>query len=808
VKKLGITVGALFVLLLAAMVIIPLVVDVDKYRPQIIEVANQKLNGHLTLGHLKLSLWGQVRIEVDGLTVEDSRGTSVVGVKSAYFHLPFLSLLSGSPVVDLMMDHPTLNIVKYRGGKMNVMTLMKGSETASASQSALPTQTTHNPQTPPPGQVAPPATAPVAATPSQPVAIPAIAANTRIGFELRNALVNYKDETTGMTTEMKDLNVVLKDVSLSHPSQISIWSDFDTRMGQSGKVLTVKGPGRVDLDFSPHVSGGKLDRFTMSGKADFDGLAVMASGSFEKKAGVPANVELSVDGSDTDLKIEKMDLNFANAQIKSSGTISNLQTAPAIKYSLKSNEIELKSWTELVPMLKEYELGGSASLSAEVNGQVAKLAYQARIALTAVTAKSPHLKAQPRIDGEITIATDQIQSLSLTMKAPGNDLSIKGRVLSFTSPQATFEVTSTGMDLDQLIVFPPASAKSASVFDFFKHSMVHSAFAEATAPPPANMDALLDPLRANKALGSATANIGISLKGLKIQNASMSDMTGKLYFKNLSAGLENFNMKMFSGSIKANVSADLRPKAPTYKFSTQVSGLDLGEAVKSQMAMFQNTATGKANFDMTGEGASFNTEPAKGNLKAKGSMKLLNSQLATIDIGKMAADGILSALSKVPGLSGKTFTPPNIKSKYDVISSDFGISGGKFSAPNLVGKAQANQGIDFKGSALVGLKDQSLDAKITVIDTYNLLHAKDFSVNIAGTNVPSILCEKGKPFTLPVAAGCTMKAPCYSYNDSTQFLGKIVASNMSGQTKQAIVNKIAPSLPPALGNKLKSLFGH
>ena len=49
---------------------------------------------------------------------------------------------------------------------------------------------------------------------------------------------------------------------------------------------------------------------------------------------------------------------------------------------------------------------------------------------------------------------------------------------------------------------------------------------------------------------------------LKVKNAKMTDMAGKLYFKDLAAGLENFSMKIFNGTIKANLSSQLRPKAP------------------------------------------------------------------------------------------------------------------------------------------------------------------------------------------------------------------------------------------------------
>jgi ribosomal protein L14 len=75
--------GALLVLILAAIIVIPLVVDVDKYRPQIIQKANEQINGKLELGKLSLSLWGKIRIQAAGLKLADSQGRTVVSVKDA-----------------------------------------------------------------------------------------------------------------------------------------------------------------------------------------------------------------------------------------------------------------------------------------------------------------------------------------------------------------------------------------------------------------------------------------------------------------------------------------------------------------------------------------------------------------------------------------------------------------------------------------------------------------------------------------------------------------------------------------------------
>src|SRR6478752_5314026 len=85
-KKLLLAAGSLFGLLVLAAIIVPLVVDVDKYRPLILSKANERINGKLELGKLGLSLWGRVHITIDGLKLTDTSGVKVVEVKDASFN--------------------------------------------------------------------------------------------------------------------------------------------------------------------------------------------------------------------------------------------------------------------------------------------------------------------------------------------------------------------------------------------------------------------------------------------------------------------------------------------------------------------------------------------------------------------------------------------------------------------------------------------------------------------------------------------------------------------------------------------------
>lgn len=838
VKKVALFFGGFVVLLLVLIVSIPLFVNVDKYRPQIVDAANQEINGTLELGKLSLSLWGQIRVEVGGVSLKDSAGKEMVSVKDAYFHVPFTSIFSGSPSLTFYMKQPLLTVIKSKTGKLNLLTLMKEAPHAAVQGSPSPSATA--PQHGIKGKasrktVAPTHTpAPVAAAPSTPVTatppaptkkmeLPGIAARARLGVELDRAVVSYSDLASGLKAEVKDLNLKVKDLSLSRPTELELWADLDTRLG---KTFSLKGPARITAQAQPDFKDGQLNHVTLSANLDMDSVEMIVPDTFSKKKGIPTRAALKVVATEQLAKIESLSLRFHTLEITGQGTVSLGESAPSLNLSLKSNDIEFAPWTELIPMLKEFELGGKAKFEANASGPAANPAYKGNLSFSGLSAKAPMLKAQPKFDGMIHFITDQVDQIQITMKAPGNELKVVGKVTSFTKPNLNFAVASSGMDLDQLIDFNRAAKAKTALKDQdprWSNLGIAVAQAEGTAADAKtskteDFDALLAPLRENKMMADIVANVAVDLKQLKAYQVKMSDVVCKLTLRDLVMGADPCSLKVFGGSVKAGFSMAMRPKAPTYQYNLQVSGLEIQQAAESQFALFKNTLTGRANFNMTGQGASLNPNPAILNLKAKGSMKVDQANFATMDIMKMVSEGLNKSIEKiadkVPAARGKTIKSlPSHSSKYEFISSDFTIADGKFTAPNFVAKAQANLGIDLRGSTQVGMKDFSLNTDWEVIDTYNLTGARDLSVEQAGVKVEHILAEGSSPVKFPIHAGCTIKEPCYSYTQVPEYLGKIALNNVThalGERAKAEAKNQAEKLlkqaAPALENKLRGLF--
>ncbi len=785
-KILAVVVG----LFLAAIVIIPLVIDVDKYRPDIEKAANAQLNGTLELGKLNLSLWGKVNIVVSGLSIKDAQKKTILSAKDASFNMPYLSVLSGSPLITLTMKEPEINVIKGKDGKLNLMSLAKVGNVAQASAST-PTQ------------------ANTGAEPSkQKVELPAIAMNAHFGLFVENAKVVYMDEIMALSNTIDQLNLRVKDFSLSRKTELELWADLKTQMGTD---LHLEGPLKLIAELKPEISGGELKSASLVATFTADDLSIEKGELFHKKKGIPMNFAFDGALSQDSLKLTNAAVKFHNAEIVVKGEYHKENGA---NINFEAKPIELKSWSELVPMLKAYELEGALGLVGDVKGKPEALTYNAKLTIKNLAMKGPNLKAKPVINGEVQVATDKIEKFLIDLKGPGNELILDGKLYSFTKPQLSFSVRSPkGMDLDQWIEFPkPEATSAASAPAAGKNDGKAS-----EAAPVADYDAMLEPLRKNQMIKDFVMDGSVDIAFLKAKGMRIDNIGVKIQMKNLVAALTNLHMKMFDGAISGGFTTDLKPAAPQYNMSLVVSGLDMQKALESQFQSFKNTMTGKLSTSMQGGGSSFNVDQIKRKLQLKGDFKIVNAEFKTIDVAKMASDGISGAVSKmgdkIPMLKGKNVNAPQKGgSKYELVSSSFTINNGILDAPNFVAKAAPKSGIDLRGSTKMGLIDESLDAKWELVDTQKVTGADQVSVNISGKNINNILAKSEKdPVVIPITVGCKWSAPCPNYSQVAEYLAGVATKRLSGAAgdvaKAAAQDAVKKAVGDQVGNSLKKLFG-
>jgi uncharacterized protein involved in outer membrane biogenesis len=777
-KKIVLLLGGLLALLIVAALAVPLFVDVDRYRPQLLEKANSMIEGRLELGKLKLSLWGRVKVDVAGLELQDAKNRKVVSVADASFVLPFSSVLSGAPRLTLVMVKPAISVVRDSKGELNVMTLVKKSPATEQAPSAAPSKTTE-------------------------VEIPAIAARARLGLEIRDGSLRFLDERANFESRVDRLQVRLKDASVTQPTQLEVEALIDTKVGEQVRVA---GPVRLALDTTPILTGSELKEMGASLLASADQLEIEMPGLFMKKKGIPLSASGKFAIGSSELRLDSLVAKFHNAELSLTGRVNELAAEPKLALKARTNPIELKPWGELVPMLETYQLSGKSSLELDIGGSASALRYGGKLQADAIGFAHPMFKANPRVDGTVRIATNQLESIDLSMAAPGSDLKVTGKLVDFLRPRISLDATGNSMDLDQWI-------------DFTARKQAAAAAATGATPAPGaggkvaqeDLDALLEPMRKNPIARATEARITLKIQRFKAYQAPMSQVNAVATMKDLAVNLESASVRLFDGAAAFSGKMDMKPEKPTYSFTGKIDGLQLQQAVESQFSFLKNTLLGRLSATVSGSGSSFNVAPALRALDMKGSFDVRQARFATLDITKMAFEGINQSLGKVaekvPALQGRRLGAPGSReSAYEFIRSKFQLSGGKFSAPDFEAKAEPNKGIDLKGRVSVNLQDLSLDTRFELVDTYNLTRARDISIDVAGVPVQNLLAEKGRPVVIPITVGCTVSKPCPSYTELPEHFTRVALANLGGSAKEKLKSEATKQLGDAIKKALPGGF--
>ena len=777
-KKLAMIVGSLIALFLGAMIVIPLAVDVNQYNPQIVKLVNENINGTLQLGKLSMNLWGRIHIGIDGLELKDEKSNKVISVKDASFDMPYFSVLSGSPLITLRMVQPEINVIKTKDGKLNVMGLMKPGAAESAKKED---------------------------SGAGKIALPAMAVNAHIGVSIENAKLVYQDAAMALSNTIDNFNFRVKDFSLSRKTEIELWADLNTKMGAD---LKVQGPLKLIADLTPEISGGEFKSATVNAVFTADDLEIEKGELFIKKKGIPTHFKFSGSLTQESLQLKQAATWFHNAEIVVTGDYN--KTAGA-NLRFEAKPINVKPWSELVPMLKAFELEGVVSMKGEVKGTPAALQYHAEIKAKDFSMKGPMLKAKPVINADIVIDTDRVEKFLVDLKGPGNELNLKGKLVSFSKPQLTFAVTSQkGMDFDQWIDFPKPSTKATTGKDKDNGSADGK-----SGTPKADFDAMLDPIRKNEMMKAMVMDGTVNIAFIKAMNVRIDDLVAKIQMKNLVTSLTGLKMKMYSGIISGSFTTDLKPQDPQYTMSLSVNGLDLQKAVESQFQSFKDTLVGNLSFNMQGSGSSFNADEIKKKLQVKGDFKVTNAMFKTIDVARMAnlaiGDSIGKIASKVPALQGKKVNiPANKDSRYEAVTGKFTLANGVMEAPDFYAKAAPKSGIDIKGYTKMGLIDESLDTKWELVDSQHLI--EPLNLTIGSRTVVNVLAKGDQdPLILPITVGCKWSAPCPSYTSTAEYLAGVTAGRVAKAAGEEVKAKaksaVEDAVKKAIGGGLKGLFG-
>ncbi|MEE4362408.1 MAG: AsmA family protein [Desulfotignum sp.] len=216
----------LAVLAVAAIVLVPMFVDVQQYKPRLEEIVSQQTGRPFSMGDdMDISVFPWVGVRLSDLQLGSPRGFAakeMVTVRSFEVHLKVMPLLSKNVEVrSFVVDTPRIFLERRKDGLANWENLGTGTKQKEKTGTA-----------PKDG------------------ALP-IASLTVANFAIQDGLVSFTDKAAGVEKQISDLNVNLSDISLEDPVKLSMSALVDGKpLALEGSIGPVgKTPGKSDILF-------------------------------------------------------------------------------------------------------------------------------------------------------------------------------------------------------------------------------------------------------------------------------------------------------------------------------------------------------------------------------------------------------------------------------------------------------------------------------------------------------------------------------------------------------------------------------
>ena len=130
-KWASIGLGGLFILMVLAILLLPQLVNLDKYRGILANRVSKVLGREVKLGSVRVDLWGGIGAEAKGIQIAQAPGFGTepfVAANALRVHVRFLPLLRGQlRVSTAILDEPRIRLVHTQDGRWSIDDLIKAS---------------------------------------------------------------------------------------------------------------------------------------------------------------------------------------------------------------------------------------------------------------------------------------------------------------------------------------------------------------------------------------------------------------------------------------------------------------------------------------------------------------------------------------------------------------------------------------------------------------------------------------------------------------------------------------------------------
>ena len=427
VKWMGVGIGGLLLLAVLAVVLLPPLVNLERYRTLLAQRVGRALGREVTLGALRVSLWGGIGAEAESIRVGQASGFGTepfLSAEALRVHVELLPLLRGQVrVASAVLERPRVRLVHGSDGRWNVEDLFRGR----TSQNAARPQT----ETTRPGKA------------------PLFGGLLLSEVAVRNGEISLAEQSqpTATTLTLADVDVTVRHDNSSDP--IDVRSRARLAGSGSGRVeaaLRIAPGGRegptvdgtvsfTDVEVKawqallpsgadgPMLAGpasgevrlaGPLARTAFAGNLDLKPTTVRLGSAFRKPAGEDARVAFQGQREGEGLRLTNLTLTFRDATLTGTAQLADVKV-PRIVFTATSTQLNLDRL--LAAPAKQTWLSPS-------------LAWAATPSQGASTSAAPGMSAQGKVSlGELTYQ-------GVTWSAVEADVQYQGGILRLPDVRA------------------------------------------------------------------------------------------------------------------------------------------------------------------------------------------------------------------------------------------------------------------------------------------------------------------------------------------------------------------------------------
>jgi AsmA protein len=658
-RKLGIAIAVIVVLLVAAALIVPHLIDVNQYHGQIQSQLEKRLGRQVTLGKMGLRLFPPA-FDVENTTIaEDPRfasGRPFATADKLAVSVKFWPLLRKQLEVNsLELVHPHIELVRNAQGIWNFATL--GQEGKPTAAQKVPTQPAQSPTatttTGPPG-AQPPSAQPGAKQPAGQLTL----ANLFIN-DGQVAITDLQKHQSRAVYDHIDLNVndfapdqqfsMKLTAHLPGEGKQAIWLEGKGGPIKEADMLNTPFDGTLRLD---QVSTGAAQKFLNS--QSLNGIDAVITGDAKVKnaggklasngairmenahihnvnVGYPIALEYDIadDLTNDVIQIHKANLKLGATPISLAGTVNTRPTPSQIDLKLTASNASIAEMARLasafgVAFGKDVDVKGQINADIQARGAMDKPALNGQLSARSLDISGKEIP-QPVKVNEITLALtpETVRSNEFAATTGSTTVNVSFALSQYSAPNSSISATLRAPNARIGEIINIAKAAGVSAVDGMSGDGTLTLDVRAQGPTK-NMSALN--FDGTGKISNATLKMPSLTKPLQIRNSDIR-------FSQNSASLQNISMTL--GQTNAGGTLTLKNfEAPQVQFALNADKVNVAELQQTFAATPAQPAKRAENFWRL-------VPQANAQTKAEPSMLTKMTGGGTVAIGVIQYDDLL-----------------------------------------------------------------------------------------------------------------------------------------------------------------------